>query len=402
VRLARFAAAVVVLALACSACVLGDNSLVVGAVYPTTGPQGSGGSQEYHGALLAADLVDANGGVHGRSVKIELRSEPSAEGVPSAVRALSKKTSIVIGSYGSTLSAVAARGAAQRNVVFWETGAVGEMPGKLPRQGRFFRVAPTGAGLGADAVNYVHDYIVHASNAKYGVVYVDDVYGRAVGGGAIDAIKQDGMKPVTFAYTLPNTDFNALARKIAASGVNVLVVAAYVDDGVALRKAIVDQHVPLLANIGTSSSYCMPAFGHRLGADAVGVFASDKPDGDILRTDSLTPEAVAALRWARTEYKRRYHDDMPAPALAGFAGAWALFHDVLPKARSDGAAAIASAARSTSLPAGSLPNGSGLRFVRGGDNSRALSVIEKWSAVDTRIVVWPPAFATNKNTATES
>lgn len=401
-RLVRLAALALVLVIASSGCAGKSSAIVVGAVYPTTGPQGTGGSQEYHGALLAADLVNSKGGVGGRDVRIDLHASPSAEGVPTAVRALSKKTGVVIGSYGSTLSAVAARVAAQHNVVFWETGAVGEMPGKLPRTGRFFRVAPTGAGLGADAVNYVHDHIPGTGNAKYGVVYVDDVYGRAVGGGAIDAVRKLGTTPETFGYTLPNTDFNALAKKIARAGVNVLVVAAYVDDGVALRTAIVDQHVPLLANIGTSSSYCMPEFGHRLGAKAVGVFASDKPDGDILRTDSLSPDAVGALRWARTEYKRRYKQDMPAPALAGFAGAWALFHEVLPKAQSDGAAAIANAARSVSLPPGSLPNGSGLRFVQGGNNARALSVIEKWSAVDTRIVVWPPAFATNKNTADET
>jgi ABC-type branched-subunit amino acid transport system substrate-binding protein len=222
------------------------------------------------------------------------------------------------------------------------------------------------------------------------------VYGQAVGGGAIAELEGHGATPVRYNYSLPNTDFNALAKRIASDGVNVLVVAAYIDDGVALRKALVDHHVPLLANIGTSSSYCMPEFGKRLGNDAVGVFASDKPDGDILRTESLTTDAVRVLHWARTQYRSRYGDDMPAPALAGFAGAWALFHDVLPNANGRSAAAIAAAAHSVSLKPGSLPNGSGLLFGTDGDNSRALTVIWEWIRPGKRAVVWPPAFATAK------
>jgi branched-chain amino acid transport system substrate-binding protein len=395
----RLAGVVIALVLACSACVHGSDAIVVGAVYPTTGPQGSGGLPEYHGALLASDYVNSQGGVNGRSVKIDLRSSPSAEGVPTAVRSLAKETSLVIGSYGSTLSVVAARIAAQHNVVFWETGAVGDMPGKLPRSDRFFRVAPTGEELGAAAVAFVHDHILKTPNVKYGVAYVDDVYGQSVGGGAIAEIERNGSTPVRYNYPLTEKDFGTIARKVASDGVNVLVVAAYVDDGVALRRALVAQHVPLLANIGTSSSYCMPEFGRRLGKEAVGVFASDKPDGDILRTGSLKPDAVRAVDWAKAQYRKRYGGDMPAPALAGFAGAWALFHDVLPKATGRSAAAIARAAHSVTLPKGSLPNGSGLRFGADGDNTRALTVIWKWVAVNKRAVIWPPAFATEKLTS---
>jgi branched-chain amino acid transport system substrate-binding protein len=395
----RLATVLVALALVCAGCVRSSDDFVVGAVYPTTGPQGAGGSQEYHGALLAADYANAHGGVDGKHIAIDLHASPSAEGVPTAVRALAKKTSVVIGSYGSTLSVVAAHIAAQHNVVFWETGAVGDMPGKLPRSDRFFRVAPTGEELGAAAVDFVRQHVLHTSDVKYGVAYVDDVYGQAVGGGAIAEIERHGSTPVRYNYSLPHTDFNALARRIAADKVNVLVVAAYIDDGVALRRALVRQHVPLLANIGTSSSYCMPQFGARLGPEAVGVYASDKPDGDILRTGSLKPEAVKALEWARTQYRSRYGGDMPAPSLAGFAGAWALFHDVLPKTNGRSASAIAAAAHSVSLAPGSLPNGSGLLFGPDGDNSRALTVIWKWIAPGKRAVVWPPAFATAKLTS---
>jgi hypothetical protein len=73
---------------------------------------------------------------------------------------------------------------------------------------------------------------------------------------------------------------------------------------------------------------------------------------------------------------------------------------VLPAARGLTPAAIAEAARSTRLPMGALPNGSGLDFgapgtAGAGENLRALSVIWEWTAPNTRSVVWPPPYATS-------
>src|SRR6266536_6127393 len=98
-------------------------------------------------------------------------------------------------------------------------------------------------------------------------------------------------------------------------------------------------------------------------------------------------------------YKAAYGHSMSAPALAGFSGAWALFHYVLPAAKSMKPADVAAAARSVHLARGGLPNGSGLAFGGPGDpdpgaNLEAASVIWQWTKVNHRDVTWPPAFAT--------
>ncbi len=60
--------------------------------------------------------------------------------------------------------------------------------------------------------------------------------------------------------------------------------------------------------------------------------------------------------------------------------------------------AIAAAARAIDLPAGSLPNGAGLRFSSDpatlGQNVRAAAVIWQWQAVRSYTYVWPPTYAT--------
>ena len=123
------------------------------------------------------------------------------------------------------------------------------------------------------------------------------------------------------------------------------------------------QHVPLVANIGTSSSYCMPAFGATLGKDAVGVYASDKPSAASIDPSGLRPDGAALLERANDAYRERWDEDMSPAALAGFSAAWALFTDVLPRATSMSAGRCRRRRRAprTSLRA-RLPNGSGLRF----------------------------------------
>src|SRR5215211_1336170 len=361
----------------------------VGAVYPLSGTQGMGGIDEFHGVQVAAELINAEGGVGGRPVVLDQIDVPEADAAPGAIRALADRgVDLVLGSYGSTISSPAATAAAGRGSLFWETGAVGKLAG--PGGGDLvFRVAPTGGLLGRGAIRFVADQLAPklgrpASSLRFAIAAVDDVYGAAVADVTYDPRRYDPAKVVA---------------KIAAARPDVLFVVAYLEDGVDLRKEQVRQHLPLLASIGTSSSYCMPAFGALLGDDAVGLFASDKPDTHGINPAGLAPGARALLERADAAYRKANGHSMSAAALAGFSGAWALFRYVLPEARSVAPADVAAAARRARVPAGGLPNGSGLEFAppRGADagaNLRAASVIWEWTRVNRREVTWPPQFAT--------
>jgi len=384
----------------------GERGILVGAIYPTGGSQGPGGTEEYRGVTLAAEYANQQGGVHGRPIRLALERADTSDAVPSAVERLTAAGArVLVGSYGSTISQPVAKLASERGLMFWETGAVGEFGMQVSSGERVFRFAPTGAALGRAAVIFVRDQLTprtkHPQPLRYAVVYVNDVYGRAVAIGAIAVLLESHLPLVArLPYDVAHVDYEALVRRIVSARVDVLVVAAYLDDGVKLRRAIVHAKVPLVASIGTSSSYCHPAFGRLLGPDAVGLFASDKPDGEGLRPDRLSPEGAEALKWATAEYRRRFHEPMSAAALAGFAGGWALFHHVFPQATDLTPAAVALAAQKTHLPEGSLPNGAGLAFAPpggpdAGANVLASTVIWEWVKVETRAIVWPTMFATH-------
>ncbi len=380
------------------------SPLVVGALYPVGGAQGRGGPAEARGVQIAAQLVNEAGGVNRRPIRVRTLDVPGSDAAKPAVARLAKEgVQIILGSYGSTISKPAADEAARRGLLFWETGAVGEMSG-AGAGSHVFRVSPTGGTLGRQAVAFIADRIAHmmkvrASTLRFSVAFVDDVYGRSVADGALAEIAARKLPlAANIGYDAHDYDAADVVRRVAAARTDVLFVSAYLEDGVAIRRETVRQHVPLKAAIGTSSSFCMKEFGAALGPQSIGLFASDKPDTG-LNVDALAPDARDAMRRANAIYLQRYGEDMGPAALAGFSAAWGLFRYVLPRAKSDAPRDVAAAARAVKVPAGGLPNGSGLQFGAAGtpdagENVLAASVIWEWTRDGKRTVVWPPQFAT--------
>ena len=408
----RLLASLATVAIALASCSTGpgadDDAVRVGAVYPLSGSQGSGGRDEHRGVLLAAQLVNADGGVDGHAIEVVSTDVPAAEAAAGAVEDLhADGVDVVLGSYGSTISSPASATAAGNGMLFWETGAVGMLTARSRPGERTFRMPPTGAVLGRNAISFVNGPLAEAfgrdpRELRYAVSFVDDVYGRAVAAGALQAAADLDLDVVgRFGYDFQTADYDALARKIDRSRADVLFVSAYLVDAIELRRALVRNDVDLLASIGTSSSYCMPEFGAALGDGAVGLFASDKPSGDAIDPSTLRPEAAELLERARAAYDERWGGEMSPAALAGFSAAWALFADVMPAAAELTPDAIVEAALAADLPAGSLPNGSGLRFgepgtATAGDNVAAAAVIWEWLVPGEHMVVWPPELATHR------
>src|SRR5579871_3571618 len=65
--------------------------ITIGALYPLSGSQAGGGSEEYDGLRTAAQLVNAAGGVNGRQIRFVTENAPSIDAAPSAVDTLASK-----------------------------------------------------------------------------------------------------------------------------------------------------------------------------------------------------------------------------------------------------------------------------------------------------------------------
>ena len=249
------------------------------------------------------------------------------------------------------------------------------------------------------AVTFTHDVLLPEYKmpaARAVVIRVNDIYGRSVGGGEQELAQAKGINVVdVIEYDPKAFDANVISARVAADRADFLWDVSYLDDGVGIWNAILNNHVSLKGAIGTSSAFCMPAFSQRLGAGSIGVYAADKPDADISPA-ALSPDGRALLARAKAAYTG---SAMDIPAVAGFVGAWTLVHDVLPKVGGAvSAESIRSAALGVDVPVGDSINGGGVKFagpgaLDEGQNTRAAAVVGQWRAVGVMKVVYPAAYA---------
>jgi branched-chain amino acid transport system substrate-binding protein len=440
--------------------------IVVGAVFPLSGDAAPLASETLRGVQIAADMINAEGGVRGRRIALDVRSIASAEDAPAAMAAIrAEGATVVIGAYSSDLSVPASEAAAADGLVYWESGAVAD---RLTGQGLplVFRVGASGTNLGTNSGSFAVQQLAPrlgrtAASLRVAIVAAQDAYATSVADAAAAAVAAAGGHVVSrIGYSLLAPQFGALMPLVAAAHPDVLILASHIPDGIAFRQAMVAYGLHVGAFIGTTMAECDPEFARALGPEVVGVFASDRPVSGF-RPDALDASARAvydrfaalwasdsgsapqanggadaALGWGGSAWSSasaggwtyagtaaglsRAAGVAPAsgalpvtgPAatmawngpteegLSGFTAAWALFHDVLPAAAGTDAQAVASAARSMDLPAGSLPNGAGLRFSTEGatlgQNTLAAAVIWQWQAVRHYTYVWPATYATGQ------
>lgn len=399
----------------------------IGAVFPLAGNAAVLAGYELRGTQIAMDMVNADGGVAGRPIELEIRDLQRASDAPAVMSSLRDSgIQLVIGAYGSDLSIAASQAAASAGLMYWEAGAVAD---RLTGRGLplVFRVGASGTNLGSNSARFAATELarqlgVAASRLRIAIVAADDQYARSVADAAGSTADSFGMPIVlrtTYSLIVPNWD--KVMVDLAAAAPDVIILASHIPDGVAFRRAMLTSGLKVGALIGSTMAECDPDFAGDLGADAIGIFASDRPTAGFQRT-ALSRAAQDiydrfAGAWASavkdlagsspsgTEYGISGPGESPSAtateeALSGFSAAWALFHHVLPAVDDGrlGAESVAAVARALDLPEGSLPNGAGLRFSDAlatlGQNERAAAVIWQWQAVRTYAFVWPATYAT--------
>ena len=414
----------------------------IGAVFPLAGNAAGLAGQELAGVRIAADLVNADGGVAGRPIELDVRDLESAADAPGVMAALrADGVSVVVGAYSSDLSIAASAAADAAGLVYWEAGAVAD---RLTGRGLplVFRVGASGTDLGSNSARFAATELaprigVATSALRVAIVHANDAYAASVADAA-DRTASAAHVPVVarLTYDLAIPDWPRVMASLKASRPDVIILASHIPDGVAFRRAMLAAGLRVKALIGSTMAECDPDFAGELGPDAIGVFASDRPTGGF-QPGALDPAARAtydrfAAAWARmpssspstpTYRGSDGYDQGPSASgqpeyalvgpdltattgpteegLSGFSAAWPLFDDVLPAALAGGgldAPHIAVAARSLDLPVGSLANGAGIRFSADpsmlGQNERAAAVIWQWQAVRTYTFVWPATYAT--------
>ena len=385
---------------------LPESTIKVGTLFPLSGSQAPLAKQEFAGVEIARDFVNADGGIGGKRVELIARDLTVREDASTRVADLQRSGArVIIGTYSSSLSMPASEAADAQGIVYWEAGAVADqVTGRgLPL---IFRVGATGTNLGSMSAHFAAAVLAprlerSPSGLRLAIVHEADAYPTSVAAAVAAQAQVEGIPVIAIVtYQARDPQWPAVFGALRAAHPDILVLSSYIPDGVAFRRAMLADGLHVDALIGSTMAQCEPDFGEMLGADAIGVFASDRPTSGF-NPAALNPAGQAIYQRFAGVYRNRYATEPTEEALAGFSAGWALFHYVLPRAAQSqdlSSSGIAQAARTLVLENGTLPNGAGIQFSASrdskGQNLRAASVIWQWQGIRHSVTVYPPVFAT--------
>jgi branched-chain amino acid transport system substrate-binding protein len=380
------------------------GSIKVGAVFPLSDSQAPLAKQEYAGVEIARQFVNADGGIRGVPITLITKDITSTDQAQSRVQELKQAgVQSIIGAYSSSLSMPISAAAQSQGILYWEAGAVAD---QLTGRGYplVFRVGATGSNLGTMSSRFAATVIaprlnMTPSQLRMVVVHNVDGYPTSVATAVEKQAQVEGIPVVgDVQYDVHVPDWPSVISQVRATSPNVLVLSSYIQDGVDFRHAMLSSGLHVDAFIGSTMAQCVPDFGVMMGADAVGVFASDRPPGIGFNPGALNQTGQAVYERFSHAYEKQFGTNPTEESLAGFSAAWTLFHYVMPAAQRLDAQSLAAAARSLDLSTGTLANGGGVKFADTGalmgQNMRAASVIWQWQGVEHSVTVYPPVFAT--------
>ena len=342
-------------------------SLVCGAALPLSGAAALLGSEVWRGIALAADAVNAAGGIAGAKIQFCAADMPAPADATAAVNGLitGAHANVMFGSADSALSFPASAAAELAQIPFIELTA--PAGGIVSRGFKFLlRTGPDtvmAAQLAAAALQ------TRFAGRKIGLLYNSGVTGSAFAGSLTAALAAVKLQLTLAAgYPEEQEDLHDEAGRLMRAGAEVLVHAAGLNDALGLALALAGapaglQRPGVLIGYGAGYSY-------RETAEAL----PDALAGAYVIAPPFYPASADAVRAA---YLARFGTaPRAADSLTAYTGAKLVF-DTLNGVDGD-ATKLLAALRQANLPRGSLGNGFGAQFDRNGQNTGAYVTLQQW------------------------
>ena len=228
------------------------GEIKIGIVAPVTGGASTTGTDMWQAAVLAADEINAQGGVsvNGANMKVKLikgDTETSREGGVKAVTKLITvdKVDLLIGGFSSGITYADQVVAAEHKVPFIITGASSPI---ITRRtdidtSYFFHHCPTTDDYPESTLLFVDDAVKPAIYTKFdfdadrplrlGVIYQDSKYGEGVYDGIKKTIEKNNLNMEIISaekFKMSETDFRAVLTTIKAAKPDVVYPAAFLNE----------------------------------------------------------------------------------------------------------------------------------------------------------------------------
>lgn len=380
----------------------------IGVLLPLTGPFAKNGIENWEAMQIARDMLNERGGVNGRKVEYVSGDATSPAAAISETERLITKEGIKIttGSFASPLAIAVSQAAERQGVFHWETTGAAEI---ITRRGfkHTFQVGAPARRYGQVAVDFIIEDLSKrlnkpVSDLRIALLWENRAFGKSVGDGIRAYTGQKNIKLVyDEGYDQFSTDLTPIVQKLKDVKPDIVIAISFPNDAILFQRKAKELDFNVAAFIGVSAGYSSPDLRNSIGTMVNGIFVADFPPK--VNPNILKPE----IRKVADEFYKRYEAKMKRPpaghAAAGFSAIWALFTEVLPKAKTFEPDELREIALKLDLPEGSLVNGSGIKFTNfdwaedpkdAGQNLRASIGVWQWTA-DGNEEVFPPKLATH-------
>jgi len=384
-----------------------QQSIRIGVLLPVTGPFAKNGIENWEAVQIARDMVNERGGIDGRKIEYLLGDATSPNAAISETERLISKDGIKIttGSFASPLAIAVSQASERHGVFHWETTGAAEI---ITRRGfkHTFQVGAPARKYSEAAVDFAIEELAKrlkkpVAELRIALLWENRAFGKSVGDGVRAYGERKQIKLVyDEGYDQFSTDMTPIVQKLKDVKPDILIAISFPNDAILFQRKAKELDFNVAAFIGVSAGYSSPDLRNSVGDAVVGLFVSDFPPK--VNANVLKPE----VRKIADEFYKRYEEKMKRPpaghASAGFSAIWALFTEVLPKAKAFEPDELRDIALKLDLPEGSLVNGSGIKFTNfdwaddpkdAGQNLRAAIGVWQWTKTGNE-QVFPPKFAT--------
>ncbi|MDT4828420.1 Leucine-, isoleucine-, valine-, threonine-, and alanine-binding protein [compost metagenome] len=357
----------------------------VGVILPLSGANAQFGINSRQGLELAADEINAAGGIKalgGAKLKLiiaDATSQPTTAATVAQRLITQNRCVAIIGAYASSLTLAVSEVTERRGIPLL-TMSFSDV---LTERGfkHIFQVVSKGSVLGRAQYDYAASVVAGASEIKkIALLYEDTAYGTSQAVGVRNAAKAAGAQVVLDeAYPLGITDVTPLISKLRGSDAQIVFPISYLNDSLLIIRVMRQQRLTVPV-VGGAAGYVIPDFAKALGQYSQAVL-------------SIAPANYDQAPEYTERYRKRFGTFMPHEALEHAVCAGVLAQ-ALEVAASDKPEAVSKALRAQKYDQGwaGVMSGGGVHFDASGLNTMAQPIMVQWQ--DNELVsVWPQALA---------
>jgi branched-chain amino acid transport system substrate-binding protein len=354
----------------------------VGVIMPLSGANAQFGINGRNGIELAADEINAAGGITelgGAKINLvvaDATSTPTTAGNVAQRLITQQDITAVLGAFASSLTLAISEVTERRDVPLLTMSFADQITGRGYQN--IFQVVAKASVIGKAQFDYTAA-IAQAAGAridKIAIMYEDTAYGTAQANGLRAGAKAANVEIVMDdAYPLGITDTTPLVNKLRGSGAQAVFPVSYLNDSLLIIRTMRQQKLTIPA-IGGAAGYVIPDFEKGLGEFSENVLSINTSNYD------LAPDLTERFR-------KRFGYFMVHEALE-HAVCLEVLVQAIKKAKSAKAEDVAGALRGGKFTGGWINGmtGGAVQFDKTGLNALSVPLMVQWRAKDI-VTVWP-------------